>query len=239
LPLAVRGYRACCAEIIFLEEKKLGDRVTRNLIAMLVAFGMLLVAPANAGTISGKIRLANVSGPVANQAAGGRENVVIWLEGVHDAKPPEAPLKISQRNLQFAPDFAIAVMGQKVDMPNDDDVVHNVYSFTGTSPFNLGLYGKGEMRTVSFEQAGIVDVFCSIHHQMHARVFVVPTKYFATTLPGHSFTMTDVPPGKYVLKVWHERSHMIEKAVVVPASGVVISDILLEAGAQAATSAKK
>ncbi|HEY3767536.1 MAG TPA: hypothetical protein VGN44_02585 [Candidatus Angelobacter sp.] len=213
--------------------------MTRNWIAMLVAFGSLLVVPAHAGTISGKIKLANVSGPVANQAAGGRETVVIWLEGVHDAKPPETPVKISQHNLQFAPEFAIAVTGQKVEMPNDDDVVHNVYSFTGTSQFNLGLYGKGEMRSVSFDQAGIVDVFCSIHHQMHARVFVVPTKYFANSLPGHTFTLTDVPPGKYVLKAWHERSHMIEKTIVVPASGVVTSDIMLENGAQTATSAKK
>jgi plastocyanin len=200
---------------------------------------MLSVAPAHAGTISGKIKLANVSGPVANQAAGGKENVVIWLEGVHDAKPPETPVKISQRNLQFAPEFAIVVMGQKVEMPNDDDVVHNVYSFTGTSQFNLGLYGKGESRTVSFDQAGIVDVFCSIHHQMHARVFVVPSKYFANSLPGHSFTLTDVPPGRYVLKAWHERSHMIEKTIVVPASGSVTADITLENGAQTTTSAKK
>jgi plastocyanin len=208
-------------------------------MAMLVAFGMLSIAPAHAGTISGKIKLANVSGPVANQAAGGKENVVIWLEGVHDTKPPEGPIKIFQRNLQFAPEFAIVVTGQKVEMPNDDDVVHNVYSFTGTSQFNLGLYGKGESRTVSFDQAGIVDVFCSIHHQMHARVFVVPSRYFANSLPGHSFTLTDVPPGRYVLKAWHERSHMIEKTIVVPASGSVTADITLENGAQTTTSAKK
>ncbi|MBZ5494722.1 MAG: hypothetical protein LAO76_27690 [Acidobacteriia bacterium] len=92
---------------------------------------MLLVVPAHAGSVSGKIRLANVSTPAANQAAGEKENVVIWLEGAHDSKPPETTIKISQRSLQFSPDFAIAVKGQKIEMPNDDDVVHNVYSFTG------------------------------------------------------------------------------------------------------------
>jgi len=104
-------------------------------------------------------------------------------------------------------------------MPNDDDVVHNVYSFTGQNQFNLGLYAKGESRTVVFDQTGIVDVFCSIHHHMHARVFVVPTKYFANGMPGHSFTLADVPPGKYVLKAWHQRSRMLQKIIVVPASG--------------------
>ena len=205
----------------------------------MVAFAMLSMAPAHAGTVSGKIKLANIPDPATSPAAGGRENVVIWLEGVHDAKPPEAPVKISQHNLQFSPEFVIAVTGQKVEMPNDDDVVHNVYSFTGSNQFNLGLYSKGEVRTVTFDQAGIVDVFCSIHHQMHARVFVVPTKYFANSMPGHSFTLTDVPPGRYVLKAWHERSHMIEKTIVVPASGNVTSDIMLENGTQPATSARK
>jgi plastocyanin len=200
---------------------------------------MLFTVPAHAGNVSGKIRLANVSTPAANQAAGEKENVVIWLEGAHDSKPPETTIKISQKSLQFSPEFAIAVKGQKIEMPNDDDVVHNVYSFTGLNQFNLGLYAKGESRTVVFEQTGIVDVFCSIHHQMHARVFVVPTKYFANSMPGHSFTLADVPPGKYVLKAWHQRSHMMEKTIVVPASGNVTADINLEAGPQPAAIAQQ
>jgi len=207
--------------------------------AVLVVLGMLLTVPANAGGISGKIRLANVSGTAANQASGDKENVVIWLEGTHDSRPPETPIRISQRNLQFSPEFVVAVKGQKIEMPNDDDVVHNVYSFTGASQFNLGLYGKGEVRVVTLEQTGIVDVFCSIHHQMHARVFVVPTKYFASSIPGHSFTLSDVPPGKYVLKAWHQRSRMMEKTIVVPGSGSVTADITLESGPQWATVAKQ
>ena len=200
---------------------------------------MLLAVPAHAGNVSGKIRLANVSTPAANQAAGEKENVVIWLEGAHDSKPPDTTIKISQKSLQFSPEFAIAVKGQKIEMPNDDDVVHNVYSFTGLNQFNLGLYSKGESRTVVFDQTGIVDVFCSIHHQMHARVFVVPTRYFANGMPGHSFTLADVPPGKYVLKAWHQRSHMMEKAIIVPATGNVTADITLEAGPQPAAVARQ
>jgi len=213
--------------------------VIRFSIMLSFAVAMLLAVPAHAGSVSGKIRLANVSTPAANQAAGEKENVVIWLEGAHDSKPPDTTIKISQRSLQFSPDFAIAVKGQKVEMPNDDDVVHNVYSFTGLNQFNLGLYAKGESRTVVFDQTGIVDVFCSIHHQMHARVFVVPTKYFANGMPGHSFTLTDVPPGKYVLKAWHQRSHMMEKTIIVPATGTVTADINLEAGAQPASMARQ
>jgi plastocyanin len=213
--------------------------VIRLSIIVSFAVAVLFTVAAHAGSVSGKIRLANVSTPAANQAAGEKENVVIWLEGAHDSKPPETAIKISQRSLQFSPSFAIAVKGQKIEMPNDDDVVHNVYSFTGSNQFNLGLYAKGESRTVVFDQTGFVDVFCSIHHQMHARVFVVPTKYFANGMPGHSFTLADVPPGKYVLKAWHQRSHMIEKTVIVPASGNVTADINLESGPQPSAMAKQ
>ena len=208
-------------------------------LPIIALFATLLTASAFAGSVSGKIHLANISNAAENQAAGGKETVVVWLEGTTDSKPPETPIIISQRNLQFAPEFAIAVKGQKIEMPNDDNVVHNVYSFTGSSQFNLGLYAKGEMRSISLDQTGIVDVFCSIHHQMHARVFVVPTKYFANSLPGHTFTLTGVPPGKYILKAWHERSRMREKAIVVPSNGSITADITLDNGAQTTTTAKR
>jgi len=65
---------------------------------------MLLTVPAHAGSVSGKIRLANVSTPAANQAAGEKENVVIWLEGPMIPNPGDHN-KISQRSLQFSPDL--------------------------------------------------------------------------------------------------------------------------------------
>ncbi len=202
--------------------------------------GLVFNIPAYAGGVSGRIRLSNSSAGGNGASAGDKEAVVIWLEGQEDPKPPETPVRISQKNLQFSPDFLVAVKGQKVEMPNDDDVAHNVYSFTGMNQFNLGVYAKGEYRSVTFEKTGIVDVFCSIHRQMHARVFVVPTRYFASILPGQSFNINEVPAGKYVLKVWHERSRMLEKTVVVPKTGVVSENLILENNAaQTATAARQ
>ena len=81
-----------------------------------------------------------------------------------------------------------------------------------------------------------MDIFVSIHRQMHARIFVVPTRYFANSLPGQSFTINDVPPGKYVLKAWHERSRMMERMVIVPKAGGLIEDVVLESAPATATS---
>ena len=122
----------------------------RRLIVVASILFAFPVLPANAGTVSGKIRLAHASSAGTNQP-GENESVVIWLEGQDSGKPPENALKISQRNLQFSPDFLVAVKGQRIDMPNDDDVAHNVFSFTGMSQFNLGIYAKGEFRSVKLD----------------------------------------------------------------------------------------
>jgi len=206
--------------------------VNGRLVVAASILAIFFSLPASAGTVSGKIRFA----PSASVAAGtpaDKENVVIWLEGQGEAdpKPPESAVKISQHNLQFSPDFLVAVKGQRVDMPNDDDVAHNVFSFTGMNQFNLGIYAKGEYRSVTFDKTGIVDMFCSIHRQMHARIFVVPTRYFASSVPGKSFSIADVPPGKYTMKAWHERSRMVERTVVVPKTGVLTENVVLENGA--------
>jgi plastocyanin len=197
---------------------------------------LLVVGVANAGTVAGKIHAAKVSG-----AVGDKEAVVVWLEGEKESKPPDTSVRISQRNLQFSPDFLVAVKGQKIEMPNDDDVAHNVYSFAGLNQFNLGVYAKGEYRSVVFDKTGPVDFYCSIHRQMHARVFVVPSRFYVSSRPGQSFSISDVPPGKYTLKVWHERSRMVEMAVTVPRDGTVTENITLETAAQAvaATQAKE
>jgi hypothetical protein len=48
------------------------------------------------------------------------------------------------------------------------------------------------------------------------------------TQPGAdgSFTIPDVPPGRYTLKVWHERASEVSQEITVPAgglSGVVVA----------------
>ncbi len=211
----------------------------RRFIALTSMVVLGCTMPALAGTVSGKIKLGNATNTAASASNGDKETAVVWLEGQQDSKPPETPVKISQKNLQFSPDFLVAVKGQRVDMPNDDDVAHNVFSFTGMNQFNLGIYPKGEFRSVTFDKTGIVDMFCSIHRHMHARILVVPTRYYASTLPGQTFNINDVPPGHYTLKVWHERSRMYEKNVVVPKTGIITESIVLENGPAPVTTATK
>ena len=65
------------------------------------------------------------------------------------------------------------------------------------------------------EQARIVDIQCDVHPWMSAYLYPVKNPYFAITEADGSFEITDVPPGKHLLRLWHETLGRSEKKVVV------------------------
>jgi plastocyanin len=133
--------------------------------------------------------------------------IVVYLEPVAGAAPPtrRAAPTIRQRYAQFRPGFLAIAVGQSVRMPNDDDVDHNVFSYSKGNEFDLGLYPAGESRSVSFRKPGLVRIYCSIHESMNGTLFVAPSPYFSRASDSGSFLIAGVPPGRYRLRTWCER----------------------------------
>ena len=75
-------------------------------------------------------------------------------------------------------------------MPNEDEVAHNVYSLSPTKLFDLGFYAKGDVKRVTFDRPGLVEVLCQIHAFMRARILVVPNPYYATIAVDGSFRIS-------------------------------------------------
>jgi len=70
----------------------------------------------------------------------------------------------------------------------------------------LGLYEAGSTRSVLFDKPGICYLFCNIHPEMSAVVIVLKTPYYAISDRAGQVLISDVPPGRYELDVWNERS---------------------------------
>jgi hypothetical protein len=62
---------------------------------------------------------------------------------------------------------------------------------------------------------------------MHCVVLVMDNPYFTMTDTDGHYTISNVPPGTYKLKAWHERLPADEQEITVPTNGVVRADFVL------------
>lgn len=176
-----------------------------------------------AGTIVGKVK-----------AIGARNgaDAVIYINAIPSKTfaAPKEHAKIDQMNMTFKPHVLPVLTGTTVDFMNNDDVLHNVFSPDACAEkFNLGTWPKGQMRSYTFKQPGCQAVIlCNVHPEMEAFVVVVGTPYYAVSAKDGSFTIKDVPPGKYELKIWHEKLKGESVTVTVPEKGEVTADFTIK-----------
>ena len=173
-----------------------------------VALGIVvLVAPSVAlaqGAVSGQVSILERPGTRTTDLA----DAVVWLEprGGTVTSAARARAQIVMESREFVPRVRVVGVGSAVGFPNQDPFRHNVFSKSGPSEFDLGLYARGESKDARVERAGVYPVFCNIHAKMVAFIVAVPTSYVAQPNPDGRFSIAGVPPGSYTLHAWHDRA---------------------------------
>jgi plastocyanin len=184
------------------------------------AYGMLL--PAVAMTAKLEVKYVTVDGKAIDGA-------VVVIRNANPAAALAKPMAatMDQINRSFTPHVLIVPTGSSVAFANSDVVSHQVYSFSATKKFQLPLYKGKAPSPIMFETPGVVTVGCNIHDQMSAYVFVVDAQHFGRTDKAGTWSVADVPPGDYQMKVWHPRSRemraLVEQSIKVSASGSSIT----------------
>jgi len=173
-------------------------------------FTLLLAALGHCqnAAVTGRIDLVDK----AAASVSNKSNVVVWLTPVDDPEKSPAPLPVNQhaqllqKDKSFKPHVLVIPAGTVVSFPNRDPIFHNVFSLFEGKRFDLGLYEAGSARAVRFDRPGVSYIFCNIHPQMSAVVVVMATPYYGTSDRRGEISIANVPPGRYTLHVWHERS---------------------------------
>lgn len=152
-------------------------------------------------------------------------NVVIYVQhAATDAAPPSEHAEMAQRDEQFVPHVLPVSRGTTVDFPNEDGLFHNVFSLSSAKTFDLGRYPRGQRKSVTFDRAGSVQLFCHIHSDMSAVVLVLDNPYFTVPAEGGQYAIDGVPPGEYTVVGWHERTTPITRVIRVVAGGTTRLD---------------
>ena len=148
----------------------------------------------------------NVDVQHQKKKSAGNADVVVWLTPYQTHSPvvPGPSAHLLQKNKQFLPHVVAITMGTTVEFPNRDPFFHDVFSIYHGKPFDLGLYESGSSRKVAFTKPGVSYIFCNIHSEMSAVIVALQTPYFAQTKADGKFEITNLPPGRYKLEVWHE-----------------------------------
>jgi plastocyanin len=195
------------------------------LVCLLLA-GAALPLRAQAGVaVSGRVTLLERE----EQRSSDVGQAVLWLTGDHARAGTPTTTEMATEGKQFVPHLAVVPLGSSIAFPNHDPFNHNVFSLSQEASFDLGFFGRGDARSVRFEKAGVIRVYCNVHAQMRGIVLVLETALYAQPSADGSFRIEGVPPGEYVLHAWHERAPAVSLPLRVPQSGAAPLLVTLDA----------
>ena len=145
--------------------------------------------------------------------------VIVYVENVKEPAI-ERSVEIVQKDRAFVPNVLVVQKGTRVSFPNSDPFLHNVFSPSPTSPFDLGSYRQGEKAgTVRLFNSGVVEVLCNMHAKMRANVLVVPNRYHVKVGSDGSFRLENVPVGARQVIAWTPDAKPITESVVLTPAG--------------------
>jgi len=147
-------------------------------------------------------------------------DAVVYLEEASPRRELRVPTaqgspRLDLRGEAFRPRILVVPVGTSVEFANHDTLFHDIFSVSPTKPFDLGRYGRGKSRRVTFDKPGLVNVYCKLHPSMAAYIVVVPNRAFARPDSSGRFVLRGLPKGRYVVNAWHPDFPAIRREVTV------------------------
>jgi hypothetical protein len=213
--------------------------------------------PARPGTILGTVRVTGAvparkpirmdadpkcaarheSPPLADDLVIGRKGGVRWAfvyvkRGLNDRRyePPTFPVLLEQVGCMYRPHVFGIQAGQPLVVRNGDDLLHNIHFVTFANPeYGLAQATPGREDTIRFRSPEVmVRVKCDVHPWMSAWAGVLDHPFFAVTDEQGGYGIPGLPPGRYVVDVWHERLRGESREIDVSDAGQAEADFLLQ-----------
>lgn len=153
-------------------------------------------------------------------------NAVVYIKsgfGDRAFAPPTTAVVIDQKGCLYYPRVAAVMVGQPLEFRNSDQEAHNVHGRPKVAEaWNFLMSRPNSTRVVYFSKPEVgIPVGCDVHPWMRAYVSVLDNPFFAVTPSDGMVTLAGVPPGDYVVAVWHETLGTLVKPVKVPPQGAV------------------
>lgn len=149
-------------------------------------------------------------------------NVFVYVkEGLTQEFPtPSQPVTLDQKNCRYGPHVLGLQAAQPLRITNSDPLLHNINAQpTQNRGFNISQPQAGMETTREFRVPEVmIPVACDVHGWMNAYIGVTGHPYHAVSAADGTYEIGNLPPGDYVIEVWHERYGTQTQNVSVAAS---------------------
>ena len=147
------------------------------------------------------------------------QDVVVYISaGDQGSAPATTTAKYEQKGCQYMPHVLALQVNQPQQIFNNDPVAHNIHPLPKqNSEWNKSQPPGAPPIDTKWDKPEFIAVKCNIHPWMHGYFAVMGTSHFALTNADGTFTIKDVPPGKYTVTAWQE--HMGNQSQEVTVAG--------------------
>ena len=162
----------------------------------------LAAIPLAAGSLQGSVRILDKDGTLR----AGLKDAIAILEPVNaprPALPTRPPVRIRTVGKKFVPRVAWTTVGSEAVFPNQDAIIHNVFSVCCAAPFDTHHYEPGDSPSVRLFKPGLAKLYCNVHASMYAFLWVVDTPYVELLEGKRGVSFQNLPRGTYLLRLWH------------------------------------
>jgi polysaccharide lyase family 4-like protein len=182
------------------------------------------------------------------------KDAVVLLSDVSKGKPFNfEPQIVEAKDCQFLPFVTVVRNHAEVVVMNMDPVMHDIQAYETSqlgprvlfnTPLPMNPHHKRNVGADTHEHlAGepmkevihmtkdrrIFVMQCGFHAYMESWGMAVTNPYYQVTAQDGTFSISDVPPGEYLLQAWHPGVRMIvEQKVTVPAKGTMEINVTFE-----------
>ena len=134
-------------------------------------------------------------------------NVVVYISSGADDPPAVGMSEVSfdQQGCRYTPHVLAVRVGQPIRFSNSDSLSHNIHTFAKVNrEWNRIQPAQTPAFSYAYDKEEFIPVKCNIHPWMQGYLAVLKTSHFAVTREDGTFTLPELPPGKYTVTAWHE-----------------------------------
>lgn len=147
--------------------------------------------------------------------------------------PPRGSELLDQKGCVFSPHVLGVRVGQPLVLKNSDPVMHIVHAATlSNMEFNVSIVPGTESTQRLRKREVMLRVGCDLHPWEGAWIGVMDHPHFAVTGEEGAYAIPNLPAGRYIVEVWHEKYASVSKEVDLGRADDVPLDFLLDAKKQ-------